>query len=275
MTYLADQSGNSYGQPASVPNVIPRVNILGVGVSPVNLSQTVDILEKWRAEGRREYVLCTSVHGLMEAQRDPEIRSALNRSGLTTEDGMPLVWWCQRSGYFNAGRVNGPDLLFAMCERATQNGHRHYFYGSSPRIIEAMVSHLVERYPGMTIAGYRCPPFRPLTPEEDAADIQAINDARPDYVWVGLGCPKQDRWVAQHAGKIQAAALLGVGAAFDIVAGVQPRAPRWMQRSGSEWLFRLMMEPRRLAHRYLVYNTIFVMRALQQVAGWKSYARDW
>jgi N-acetylglucosaminyldiphosphoundecaprenol N-acetyl-beta-D-mannosaminyltransferase len=275
MTYLADQSENSYGQPASVPDVIPRVNILGIGVSPVNLSQTVDILEKWRIEGRREYVLCTSVHGLMEAQRDPEVRTALNRSGLTVEDGMPLVWWCQRSGYFNAGRVNGPDLFFAMCERAAQTGHRHYFYGSSPRIIEAMVSRLAERYPGMTIAGYRSPPFRPLTPEEEASDIQAINDARPDYVWVGLGCPKQDRWVSQHVGKIQAAALLGVGAAFDIVAGVQPRAPRWMQRSGSEWLFRLVMEPRRLAHRYIVYNTMFVARALQQVTGWKSYARDW
>src|SRR5689334_23800974 len=105
MTYLADQCENSHGQPASGPSAIPRVNILGVGVSPVNLTQTIDILEGWRAEGRREYVLCTSVHGLMEAQRDPEVRAALNRSGLTVEDGMPLVWWCQRSGYFNAGRV--------------------------------------------------------------------------------------------------------------------------------------------------------------------------
>ena len=275
MTYSANQRQDVHGEPASVPSVIPRVNILGVGVSPVNLTQTINILEAWRTEGRREYVLCTSVHGLMEAQRDPEVRSALNRSGLTVEDGMPLVWWCQRSGYFNAGRVNGPDLFFEMCEKARQNGHRHYFYGSSPRTVEAMVSHLEKRYPGMTIAGYRCPPFRPLTPEEDAADIRAINEARPDYVWVGLGCPKQDKWVAQHVGKIQAAALIGVGAAFDIVAGTQPRAPRWMQRSGSEWLFRLVMEPRRLAHRYLVYNTIFVMRALQQFAGWKSYARDW
>ncbi len=178
MTNLADQREGSYRQPTSVPSVIPRVNILGVGVSPVNLTQTVDILEEWRAEGRREYVLCTSVHGLMEAQRDPEVRSALNRSGLTVEDGMPLVWWCQRSGYLNAGRVNGPDLFFAMCERARQNGHRHYFYGSSPRTVEAMVSHLAERFPGMTIAGYRSPPFRPLTPEEDDADIRAINETR-------------------------------------------------------------------------------------------------
>jgi N-acetylglucosaminyldiphosphoundecaprenol N-acetyl-beta-D-mannosaminyltransferase len=275
VTDSADQLENNYIQPTSFPNTIPRVNILGVGVTPVNLSQTINILEQWRTEGRREYVLCTSVHGLVEAQRDPEIRTALNRSGLTTEDGMPLVWWCQRSGYFNAGRVSGTDLLLAMCERAPQNGHRHYFYGGSPRVVEAMVSRLVECFPGITIAGYRSPPFRPLTPEEDAADIRAINETRPDYVWVGLGMPKQDKWIAQHVGKIQAAALLGVGAAFDFVAGTKPRAPLWMQRSGFEWLFRLMTEPRRLAHRYLVYNTIFVMRALQQVAGWKSYARDW
>ena len=275
MTYVADLRENVYHRPASVPGAIPRVNILGIGVSPVNLPQTINILEKWRAEGRREYVLCTSVHGLVEAQRDPEIRTAMNRSGLTTEDGMPLVWWCQRSGYFNAGRVCGTDLLMAMCERSAQNGHGHYFYGGSPRVVEAMVSRLSERFPGMVIAGYRSPPFRPLTPEEDAADIRAINEAHPDYVWVGLGMPKQDKWIVQHVGKIEAAALLGVGAAFDFVAGTKPRAPLWMQRLGLEWLFRLVTEPRRLAHRYLVYNTIFVVRAAQQISGWKSYAADW
>lgn len=275
MKHLADQRENSRIQLADVPSVIPRVNILGVGVTPVNLPQTINILEQWRAEGRREYVLCTTVHGIMEAQKDPEIRSALNRSGLTTEDGMPLVWWCQRGGYPNAGRVYGPDLLLAMCERAPQTGHRHYFYGGSPRVVEALVSRLVQRFPGLIVAGYRSPPFRPLTQEEDAADVRAINEARPDYVWVGIGMPKQDKWIVRHVGKIEAAALLGVGAAFDFVAGAKPQAPLWMQRSGLEWLFRLITEPRRLAHRYLVYNSIFVVRAFQQLAGWKSYAQDW
>jgi N-acetylglucosaminyldiphosphoundecaprenol N-acetyl-beta-D-mannosaminyltransferase len=273
MKSLADQSEN--GQLADSPGTIPRVNILGVGVTPVNLTKTLKILEKWRAEGRREYVLCTSVHGLVEAQRDPEIRRALNRSGLTTEDGMPLVWWCQRSGYPDAGRVSGTDLLLAMCERAPQKGHRHYFYGGSPRAVEALVSRLVQRFPGLVVAGYRSPPFRPLTAEEDAADVRAINESNPDYVWVGLGMPKQDKWIVQHVGKIQAAALLGVGAAFDFVAGTKSRAPLWMQRSGLEWLFRLVTEPRRLAPRYLVYNSIFIARALQQLTGWKSYAQDW
>jgi len=271
--HLADQRQNS--QPAGVPSMIPRVNVLGVGVTPVNLAQTVEILEKWRAEGRREYVCCTSVHGLAEAQRDPEIRSALNRSGLTTEDGMPLVWWCQRSGYSDAGRVCGSDLLLAMCERAPQRGHRHFFYGGNPRVVETLVSRLMQRFPGLVVAGYRSPPFRPLTQEEDAADVEAINETRPDFVWVGLGMPKQEKWMAQHVGKIQAAALLGVGAAFDFVAETKPRAPLWMQRSGLEWLFRLMTEPRRLARRYLVYNSMFVTLAFQQIVGWKSYARDW
>jgi N-acetylglucosaminyldiphosphoundecaprenol N-acetyl-beta-D-mannosaminyltransferase len=273
VTHLAHQRENN--KQAGVPSVLPRVNILGVGITAVNLMQTVEILEKWRAEGRREYVCCASVHGLVEAQRDPEVRSALNRSGLTTEDGMPLVWWCQRSGYSDASRVCGSDLLLAMCERASQRGHRHYFYGGSPPVVEALVSRLMQRFPDMIVAGCRSPPFRPLTKEEDTADIQVINETHPDFVWIGLGMPKQEKWMAEHVGKIQAAALLGVGAAFDFVSGMTPRAPSWMQRSGLEWLFRLITEPRRLARRYLVYNVIFVARALEQLAGWKSYARDW
>jgi N-acetylglucosaminyldiphosphoundecaprenol N-acetyl-beta-D-mannosaminyltransferase len=256
-------------------STIPRVNILGVGVTPVNLRQAVAILESWREEKRREYVCCTSVHGLVEAQRDPEMRSALNRAGLTTEDGMPLVWWCRRSGYPDASRVYGPDLLLAMCERAPGRGHRHFFYGGSPRVVEALVLRLKQRFPGLVVAGHRSPPFRPLSQEEDAADIQAINETRPDFVWVGLGTPKQDKWMAERVGKIHAAALLGVGAAFDFVSEAKPRAPLWMQRSGLEWLFRLVAEPRRLAPRYLAIIPIFVIRALQQLAGWKSYARDW
>jgi N-acetylglucosaminyldiphosphoundecaprenol N-acetyl-beta-D-mannosaminyltransferase len=262
-------------QAVGVPSIIPRVNVLGVGVTPVNIVQTVEILEKWRAEERREYVCFTSVHGLVEAQRDPEIRSALNRAGLTTEDGMPLVWWCRGSGYSDASRVCGTDLLIAMCERSSRRGHRHFFYGGSPHVVETLVARLKHRFPGLTIAGYRSPPFRPMTKEEDAADVRAINETRPDFVWVGLGMPKQEKWMVQHVGKIQAAALLGIGAAFDFVAETTPRAPIWMQRVGLEWLFRLMTEPRRLAHRYVVYNSIFVIRALQQIAGWKSYAQDW
>jgi N-acetylglucosaminyldiphosphoundecaprenol N-acetyl-beta-D-mannosaminyltransferase len=257
------------------PGVSRRVNILGVGVTPLDLPQAVVTLGEWREEGRREYVCCVSVHGLVTAQRDPEIRNAINRSGLATEDGMPLVWWCRRAGFPHAGRVCGSDLLDAMCALAVRRGHRHYFYGGSPKVVQQMVSRLTERHPGLVIAGYRSPPFRSLSEEEDAADVAAINEARPDFVWIGLGMPKQEKWMAAHVGRIDAAALIGVGAAFDFHAGTKPRAPQWMQRFGLEWLFRLVSEPRRLAGRYLIDNTIFIAHALQQIAGWKSYARDW
>src|ERR1700730_3003016 len=252
-----------------------RVNILGVGVMPLNLGQAVAELEKWQRERRRDYVCCITVHSLVTAQRDPEIRNALNRSGLATEDGMPLVWWCRWAGFPQAGRVYGPDLLDAMCAVATRRSHRHYFYGGSQRVVEQLVSRLSKRYPGLVVAGYRSPPFRPLTEEEDEADIAAINEAHPDFVWVGLGMPKQERWMLSHVGRVQAAALIGVGAAFDFHAGTKPWAPRWMQRSGLEWLFRLASEPRRLARRYTVDNALFVAHAIRQLTGMKSYAREW
>ncbi len=254
---------------------IQRVNILGVGVMPIDLHQAVATLGRWRNEGRRDYVCCVSVHGLVMAQRDPAVRSAINQSGLATEDGMPLVWWCRRAGFAGAGRVCGSDLLDAMCALGAQRGHRHYFYGGTPLVLEQLASRLTRRFPGLVVAGYRSPPFRPLTEKEDAADVAAINEARPDYVWVGLGMPKQEKWMASHVGRIDATALLGIGAAFDFHAGTKPRAPAWMQRSGFEWLFRLASEPRRLAHRYLIDNTIFVARTVQQLTGQKSYARDW
>ena len=263
------------GRPQSGPGSASKVNILGVGISPVNLPQAVATLDKWREEGRREYVCCTSVHGLVEAERDPEVRSALNGAGLATEDGMPLVWWCQRAGFPEASRVCGADLLDAMCALAVQRGHRHYFYGGSSHVIEQLVSRLTERYPGLVVAGYRSPPFRPLSPEEDAADVAAINEARPDYVWVGLGLPKQEKWMAAHVGRIDAAALIGIGAAFDFHAGTKPRAPAWMQRSGVEWLFRLITEPRRLAPRYFVIISMFMLRASQQLSGWTAYEKRW
>jgi N-acetylglucosaminyldiphosphoundecaprenol N-acetyl-beta-D-mannosaminyltransferase len=163
----------------------------------------------------------------------------------------------------------------AMCGLAAARGHRHYFYGGTPEVVEKLIARLSERHPGFTVVGHRSPPFRALSEAEDAADVAAINATQPDFVWVGLGMPKQEKWMAAHVGRIDAAALLGVGAAFDFHAGTTPRAPLWMQRSGVEWLFRLATEPRRLARRYLIDNTIFVTHALRQAVGWKTYAQDW
>ena len=176
---------------------------------------------------RSRHVCYTAVHGLVEAQRDPEVRCALSQAGLATEDEMPLVRWCRRSGFPDAGRVAGSDLLDAMCALAVRCDHRHYFYGGSPGVVEKLVARLTQRYPGLVVAGYRSPLFPPLMEEKHAADVAAINEARPDFVWVGLGVPpKQEKWMASHVGRIDST----------------PRQSLGMQRSGLEWLCRLVSE---------------------------------
>jgi len=256
------------------PATHDRVNILGVGAMPLDIDRAVATLDQWRAEQRNEYVCVVSVHGLVVAQRDPVIRRALNGCGMATEDGMPLVWWSRLAGFSRARRVCGSDLLAATCAYGAPRGFRHYFYGATPKVVEQLIERLQKRHPGLCVAGYRSPPFRPLTPEEDAAEIAAINEANPDFVWVGLGMPKQEKWMVEHLGRINATALIGVGAAFDFHAGTKPRAPVWMQSSGLEWLFRLLSEPRRLAHRYIIDNSLFIGHTLRQVTGLGSYSLD-
>jgi len=255
----------------AAPAVSDRVNILGVGATPQDLNTAVATLERWRAERRQEYVCVVSVHGLVMAQRDPTIRHALNHCGMATEDGMPLVWWSRLAGFSQARRVCGSDLLDAACAHGVPRGFRHYFYGATPKVVERLIDRLQKRHPGVCVTGYRSPPFRPLTPAEDAAEIAAINAAEPDFVWVGLGMPKQEKWMAEHLGKINATALIGVG---DFHAGTKPRAPVWMQHAGLEWLFRLLTEPRRFAHRYLIDNLLFIGHMLQQVTGLRKYSLD-
>jgi N-acetylglucosaminyldiphosphoundecaprenol N-acetyl-beta-D-mannosaminyltransferase len=252
-----------------------RVNILGVGATPQDLDTAVATLDRWRAERRREYVCVVSVHGLVVAQRDPVIRHALNHCGMATEDGMPLVWWSRLAGFSQARRVCGSDLLDRVCAYGVPHEFRHYFYGASALVLEQLIKQLEKRHPGLNVAGFHSPPFRPLTAAEDRTDIDAINETQPDFVWVGLGMPKQEKWMVEHLGKVNATALIGVGAAFDFHAGTKPRAPVWMQHSGLEWLFRLITEPRRLAHRYMIDNALFVGHMLRQVTGWKTYAKDW
>jgi N-acetylglucosaminyldiphosphoundecaprenol N-acetyl-beta-D-mannosaminyltransferase len=265
---------SSRSEGRAFPAVSDRVNILGVGATPQDLNSAVTTLDRWRAESRREYVCVVSVHGLVVAQRDPAIRHALNHCGMATEDGMPLVWWSRLAGFAQARRVCGSDLLEEVCAFGVPRKFRHYFYGASPKVLEQLIDRLQKRHPGLCVAGYRSPPFRPLTPAEDAGDIAAINEAEPDFVWVGLGMPKQEKWMVEHLGKINATALIGVGAAFDFHAGTKPRAPVWMQHAGLEWLFRLLTEPRRLAHRYLIDNSLFIGYILQQVTGLRKYSVD-
>lgn len=228
------------------------------------MATAVDEISRWIREDEQHYVCVTGVHGVMESQDDPALKAIHNASGLTTPDGMPMVWSAQRAGFAQADRVYGPDLLLEMCARAVEHGWSSYFYGGKDGIPELLAEKLQRAFPGLAVAGTYSPPFRPLTAEEDAAVVDTINASGADMVWVGLSTPKQERWMADHVGRLNAPVLLGVGAAFDIHAGVLPQAPRWMQRSGLEWLYRLLREPRRLWRRYLGNNPRFVWALLRR-----------
>lgn len=242
-----------------------RVNVLDVGVNTLNIPRTLDILGEWIANREPNYVCFTGVHGVIESQRDENLRRIHNAAGLVAADGMPLVWLSRLQGRRQAERVYGPDLMLALCERSVSSGYRHFLYGASENTLDKLASNLQQRCPGLRIVGKYSPPFRPLTDEEDEEVVRTINEAKPDIVWVGLSTPKQEHWMASHLCRLTAPVLLGVGAAFDFHAGVKKQAPRWMQRSGLEWLFRLATEPRRLGPRYLVNNPLFVLLVLRQM----------
>jgi N-acetylglucosaminyldiphosphoundecaprenol N-acetyl-beta-D-mannosaminyltransferase len=250
---------------------VGRVNVLGVGVSAITMADALGLIELWIATRARRYVCVTGVHGVIESQRDPSLRDIHNRAGLVTPDGMPLVWVSRWRGHRRVERVYGPDLMLACCQASVPKGYRHFLYGGAPGIADRLAARLQARYPGLTIAGTWSPPFRELTPAEEEVMIDRITRTQPHIVWVGLSTPKQERWMARHVERLGAPVLIGVGAAFDFHAGLKRQAPRWMQRSGLEWAFRLGSEPRRLWRRYLTNNPLFVWRLLLQVSGAVHY----
>lgn len=253
---------------------IERTNVLGVGISAINLPMALEFLDDRIKRREPTYVCITGVHGVMESQTDPELRRIHNQAGLVTPDGMPMVWMSRLAGHKHVDRVYGPDLMLAVCEASLQKGYRHFFYGGNEGVPELLRDKLQQRFPGLQVVGTYSPPFRSLTPEEDAAIVAQINAAQPDIVWVGLSTPKQERWMAAHLGRVQAPVMVGVGAAFDFHAGLKRQAPRWMQRSGMEWFFRMVSEPKRLARRYLHNNPRFVIAVLMQLLGLRRYKLD-
>ena len=255
----------SNGAPVAHIGVAPRVDVLGVGVSAINLPQALGIVDGWITRREPHYVCVTGVHGIMESQRDEELRRIHNAAGLVTPDGMPLVWLSRLRGFAHVDRVYGPDLMLAACDHSLARRYSHFFYGGGDGVADRLASRLSARFPDLRIAGTFTPPFRALTADEDQDVVRRINEAAPDIVWVGLSTPKQERWMHAHVGRLEAPVLIGVGAAFDFHAGLKRQAPIWMQRSGLEWLFRLLTEPLRLGPRYLVNNPAFVWRI----------ARDW
>jgi len=252
----------------------PRFNVLGVGVSALTLDRACDLVLGARRATQLGYVCLGTAHGLGEARTDPEFRKILNDSLLTTPDGMPLVWLAHWHGHREATRVYGPDLMLAVCDAGRATGLTHYFLGGAPGVAEALREKLTARFPGLQVAGTFTPPFRPLNEGELTALRADVAAKKPDVIWVGLGTPKQERFMAAHWRELDAGLLVGVGAAFDFHSGRVRQAPRWVQRSGFEWLFRLGTEPGRLGPRYLKTNPLFALRILAQLAGLKKYPLD-
>src|SRR5437879_6097598 len=216
-----------------------RANIHGVPVSALTMSQALNEINEWIAKSQRTYVCALAVHGLTEAQSAPDMREIYHSAGMVVPDGMPLVWLLHGKGHRTAERVCGPDLMPAVFNDSQQHGHRHFLYGSTEATLSLLQRELTRRFPRAVIAGSYSPPFRRLSEEEEREADDRVNRANPDIVWVGLGAPKQERWMAAHRPFLNAPVLMGVGAAFDIVAGKVKRAPHFVRRAGCEWIYRL------------------------------------
>ena len=262
------------------PVNIPRTNVLGVGISALNIPLAAEqAFEAVKRDGFGGFVTVTGVHGVIESQKDDELRRIHNRSFLSTPDGMPMVWMSRWSGHEEVDRVYGPDLMLEVFRRSESSGEGHYLFGGGDGVGDLLAEKLREQFPKVRIVGTMTPPFRPLTDEEDDALAAEIREKKPHFFWVGLSTPKQEKFM--HAflkkypdlldGAGNGMLMFGVGAAFDFHAGLLKQAPRWMQRSGLEWFFRVCMEPRRLWRRYAVSNTTFLKAIIPQMMGWKKY----
>lgn len=248
------------------PTMAPpaRFPVVDVGISALTFEQALATIDGWIRRGERHYVNVCTTHTVLECHDAPALAAIVNQAGLATPDGMPLVWLGRLHGHA-VERVYGPDVMLALCERGQERGYRHFFYGGAEGVAGALVDRLRARFPAMQVAGTFTPPFRPLTAEEEHNVAAMINASGADIVWVGLGTPKQDYWVARFRPLLQAPVLIAVGAAFDFHAGRVRQAPRWMQRSGLEWFFRLTQNPRRLWRRYVLGNPRFVYLVVRQL----------
>jgi N-acetylglucosaminyldiphosphoundecaprenol N-acetyl-beta-D-mannosaminyltransferase len=283
MTFLdtaAYSAEAAAGGPAPAPETLPRPedvrvrDVLGIPMGMTDYAQAMDVMDGMIARRERGYVCATAVHAVMVGQGDPEMRAALQASTLTVPDGMPLVWAANLLGEKLADRVYGPELMLRYCERSRDRGHRVFLYGGRDQgSLAQLALNLRLRYPGIKIVGGYSPPFRALTGDEDDRIAERINAARPDVVWVGIGVPKQEKWMARLRDRVEAPVMAGVGAAFDFHAGRVSMAPQWMQDRGLEWTYRIAQEPRRLLPRYLIHNPRFVLRIGAQLVRERLLAR--
>ena len=240
--------------------LIPTCNIMGVNLAAVNMPWLIEYTKKHIKELSGNYMCVSNVHTTVTAYETPEYLQVQNGGIMAIPDGGPLSSLGRKRGFAKMQRVTGPSYMDEILKVSEENGYKHYFYGSTEETLEKMLKKLNENYPNLQVVGAYSPPFRPLTEQEDAEIIKNINDAAPDFLWIGLGAPKQEYWMAAHQGKVKGF-MVGVGAGFDYLAGNINRAPMWMQKNNLDWLYRLMQDPKRLLKRYLYTNTKFIWHA--------------
>jgi len=243
------------------------VKILGVKVHATSIGRALSRIESALALGDKGYVCVTGVQGVMEAQVDSNLKRIINNSVLTTPDGRPTVWVGWLRGFFKMRQVTGPDMMLRICARSVEKGYTHFFYGGNDGVAEQLKHSLAQRFPGLRVVGTYSPPFRPLNAEEEAELIRTVSELKPDFFWVGLSTPKQERFMDQYLSKLDTKLMLGVGAAFDIHTGRIKDAPYWMKVIGVQWLHRIYQDPARLWRRYLVNNPKFVYRITLELLG--------
>lgn len=244
----------------------PRVvrPVLGASIDVLGWDDALRRIEAWADRREARYVCICNAHSAVTAAQDPMFHAAVAGADMATPDGAPVAWLLRRLGFAGQQRISGPDLMWRLCERAAASGRAIFLLGSTEQTLALLQERLRQQWPALEIAGAVSPPFRPLSPVEDRALVDQVNASGAGLVFVSLGCPKQEIWMAEHRGRI-AGVMLGVGAAFDFHAGTVARAPEWMQRNGLEWLHRLASEPRRLWRRYLVTNSAFIVGAAKQL----------
>jgi N-acetylglucosaminyldiphosphoundecaprenol N-acetyl-beta-D-mannosaminyltransferase len=245
------------------PMALQGAEILDVPFHLIDYDRVLLTIESWRQKGTRQYVTFTNPHSLMVSRNDNEMRAALCGAGLTLPDGVGITLAARILRYAHSGRVTGPALMLRLCDWGRQFNYRHYFYGGEEGVADKLAQCLSAAYPDLQVAGAYCPPFRSLSAAEDEKIVARINATQPDIVWIGLGAPKQEKWMAEHAGRIHATALLGVGAAFNFHSGHVAWAPAWVRKCGLEWAHRLLCEPRRMFFRTL-QNPVFLGLVLKQ-----------
>lgn len=241
--------------------IIPVCNIMGVNLAAINMSWLIEFTRKYIKELSGDYLCVSNVHTTVMSYDDESYCAVQNGGIMAIPDGGPLSSVGRKRGFTQMERTTGPDYLKEILDISVEEGYRHFFYGSTEETLEKLKVHLEKEYPGLQVAGMYSPPFRALSLEEDKEMIAMINAGNADFVWIGLGAPKQERWMSEHKGVIKGL-MVGVGAAFDYLAGNIERAPMWMQKANLEWLYRLLQEPQRLFKRYFYTNTKFIWNAV-------------